>query len=186
MGNQHFKSGFLVGDGAAQNVELGWVPDLVEVYNVTDGDKITIGFPNDWVIPFTSGGTTEVEAGDTIEGATSGARAVVKQVLLMSGTWAGGDAAGFFICSRDSLTGTFQTESVFIDSDTNSGADDASVTANVIHNVDIDTEVASATGNAAISAYTGVSGSNAKGFTIGSTISENDKLLRWVAWRNEG
>ncbi len=182
---KNFKTGFLVGDGAAQNVELGWIPDRVEVINVTDGDKWTIGFPNEWVIPFSSGGTTEVEVGDTIKGATSNATAVIKQILLYSGTWAGGDAAGFFIASRDNVVGTFTTEAVYVSSDTTSGVDDASATANVTHTVSSDTEVASETGNAAISGYVGVAASNAKGFTIGSTISEEAKLLRWTAWRND-
>ncbi len=185
MSIKTFKTGFLVGDGAAQNVELGWIPDRVEVINVTDGDKIHIGFPNEYAIPFSSGGTLTIAVGDTIKGATSNATAVIKQILLMSGTFAAGDAAGFFIISRDTLTGTFASENVYVSSDTTSGSDDATVTANVNHTVDIDTEVASATGNAAISGYVGVAASNSKGFTIGSTISENDKLLRWSAWRND-
>lgn len=183
--NQNFKAGETVGNGAAINVELGWVPDLVEVYNVTDNDKITIGFPNRQVIPFSGGGTKEVAAGDTIKGATSSATAVVKTVLLYSGSWAGGDAAGFFIVERDDLVGTFQSENVYVSSDTTAGIDDATVTANVTHSVDIDTEVAAATSNAAITPYVGVAASNAKGFTIGSTVAEEAKLLRWVAWRNQ-
>lgn len=185
MSKQIIKTGFLVGDGAAQNVELGWIPDRVEVINVTDSDKWTIAFPNDWVIPFTSGGTTEVEVGDTIKGATSLATAVIKQILVYSGTWAGGDAAGFFIAGRDGVSGTFTTESVYVSSDTTSGADDASVTVNVTHSISSDTEIAAETGNAAISAYVGVAATNSKGFTIGSTISEEAKLLRWTAWRND-
>lgn len=176
---KQFISGETVGNGAAINVELGWIPDRVEVVNATDGDKITIGFPNRMVIPFTSGGTTEIAAGDEITGATSGATATIKTVLLYSGTWAGGDAAGFFIIERQFLTGTFQSENVDVGSDSNL----ATVTANVTHSVDIDTEVASATGNAALTGYVG-DDSNAKGFTIGSTVAEEAKLLRWTAWRN--
>jgi hypothetical protein len=182
---QTFKSGETVGNGAAINVELGWIPDFVIVTNVTDGDKIHMGYPNRMAIPFSGGGTTEIAAGATITGATSAATAIVKTVLLYSGSWAGGDAAGFFIIERDTLTGTFTSENVYISSDTTSGTDDATVTANVTHTVDIDTEVAGATGNAAISGYAGSAASNAKGFTIGSTIAEEAKLLRWTAWRNE-
>jgi hypothetical protein len=61
-------------------------------------------------LSFTSGGTTEITEGQTITGATSGATAVVARVVLLSGTWAGGDAAGRFILS--SQTGTFQAENL--------------------------------------------------------------------------
>jgi hypothetical protein len=179
---QTFISGETVGNGAAINVELGWIPDRVEVVNVTDGDKITIGFPNRMAIPFSGGGTNTLAVGTQITGVTSGATATIKTVLLYSGTWAGGDAAGFFIIERDSLTGTFGSENVI--GQATGATDDATVTANVTHSVDIDTEVASATGNAAISGYVGVSASNAKGFTIGSTVAEEAKLLRWCAWRD--
>lgn len=174
------KSGYLVGNGAAQNISLGWTPDYVVVTNVTDGDKIHEGFigPHE-VVPFSSGGTTEIVAGDTIIGATSGATAIVEEVLLYSGTWAGGDAAGFFVV-RD-RSGTLGSENVYVGSGTN----DATVTAAVTHTVDIDTEVASATGNAAITRYDGSSGSASKGFTIGSTIAEEAKLLRYIAIRGD-
>lgn len=178
---QFFTSGEEVGNGAAINVELGYIPDLVLVTDVTDGTSIHMGFPNRMAIPFSDGGdTAEIVVGEQIIGATSGAKAIVSKILLSSGTWAGGDAAGFFIIDRDSLTGTFGSEAVA----GQTGGGDATVTVNVTHTVDIDTEVASATGNAAISAYVGVSASNAKGFTIGSTIAEEAKLLRWVAFRN--
>lgn len=179
---KQFISGEEVGNGAAINVELGWIPDLVVVTNVTDSDKITVGYPNRMAIPFSSGGTNEIAAGDVITGATSGATATVAKVLLYSGSWAGGDAAGFFIVERDSLTGTFASENVF--GEASGATNDATVTANVTHSVDIDTEVAAATGNAAISGYAGSAGSAAKGFTIGSTVAEEAKLLRWTAFRN--
>lgn len=61
-------------------------------------------------LSFTSGGTTEIAEGDTITGATSGATATVKRVVLTSGTWAGGTAAGKFIIHTQ--TGTFQAENL--------------------------------------------------------------------------
>lgn len=172
------KIGYLLGIGAAVNVPLGWIPDSVEVTNVTDGDKITKWFRGKW-IAFTSGGTTEVQAGDTITGATSGATAYVQDVLLASGTWAGGDAAGFFLVHEDDLHGTFGSENV----DLGSTGNVATVTAAQEHTVSIDTEVATETGNAAISAFAGTD-AVARGFTLGSTVSEAGKLLRYVAVRN--
>lgn len=61
-------------------------------------------------LSFTSGGTTAIAEGNTITGATSGATAVITRVVLESGTWAGGDAAGRFIFA--SQTGTFQAENL--------------------------------------------------------------------------
>lgn len=178
------KIGTTVGNGAALNIELGWVPEMVELFNATDGDLITIAFL-EWVVPFSSGGTTEIAAGNVIKGATSLATAVVKEVLLYSGTWAGGDAAGFFVLVEGSLTGTFGSENVYVNSDSTSGINDATVTANVVHNVAIAAAAAGATGTSAISRYEGVAGTNSKGFTIGSVIAEEAKVLRYRATRGD-
>jgi hypothetical protein len=59
-------------------------------------------------LAFTSGGTTEIVAGNTITGATSAATAVVGAVLLTSGTWGAGTAAGYIYLT--SQTGTFVAE----------------------------------------------------------------------------
>jgi len=63
-----------------------------------------------WTLGFTSGGTYEIEVGDTIEGATGAATAYVVGVSLSSGSWAGGDAAGTLTLRR--VTGTFQAENL--------------------------------------------------------------------------
>lgn len=61
-------------------------------------------------LSFTAGGTYEIQEGDTITGATSGATAVVTKVVLESGTFTAGDAAGRLIF--ESQTGTFQAENL--------------------------------------------------------------------------
>lgn len=68
-------------------------------------------------LSFTGGGTTEIAEGDTITGATSGATADVDRVMLTSGSWAGGDAAGKFILSNQSMT--FQAENLNVGASTN-------------------------------------------------------------------
>jgi hypothetical protein len=68
-------------------------------------------------LSFTSGGTYEIQEGDTIEGATSGATAVVTRVVLETGSWAGGTAAGRLIFA--SQTGTFQSENLDVGASTN-------------------------------------------------------------------
>jgi hypothetical protein len=68
-------------------------------------------------IDFTSGGTYEIAEGDTITGATSGATATVRRVIITSGTFAGGDAAGRLILA--SQTGTLQAENLNVGANTN-------------------------------------------------------------------
>ena len=172
------KIGYTVGNGAAINIPLGFIPDYVAVYNATNSDLITEAFlgPHQ-VVPFSGGGTNTLAAGNEIIGATSGARGRIQEVLLYSGSWAGGDAAGFFVIEVTS--GTFSSENVKLVGNT----DDATVTANVVHGFATALAVAAATGNAALSRYVGVAGSTAKGFTIGSTVAEEAKLLRYVAIR---
>lgn len=64
-------------------------------------------------IPFTSG-SVEPQEGEVLTGATSGETATVVSVSLSSGSWAGGDAAGWVLCSAPSTwdfdTGHWGTE----------------------------------------------------------------------------
>lgn len=186
-----FKFDWQVGNGAAINVELGWVPDVAIVFNLTDADEIHIGIMGGSldIVPFSGGGTTEIAVGDTIWGVTSSATAVVERILLYSGTWAGGDAAGFMVVSG--RVGTFQSENINNVSDA-STADYATITVNVDHTISIidsgagstDLALQTAGGNDAIAPYVGSQGSNSKGFTIGSGIAEEAKLLGYIAFRN--
>jgi hypothetical protein len=176
------RAGHIHGTGAALNIELGWIPDYVRITNITDGNKITEAYLGK-VVAFTSGGTTEIKAGDTIRGLTNtGVHAKIRDVILDSGSWAGGDAAGWFIVDADDIVGTFGSENVEVNG---SGNNDAAVSAQTEDGVDTDTEVATATGNAAITSYAGNADSGfARGFTIGSTVSVNGKLLGYLAIRN--
>lgn len=63
-------------------------------------------------LAFTLGGANAVEfkVGDTIYGSTSDGAAVITDIRLTSGTWAGGDAAGT-LCLK-TQTGTFQSEKI--------------------------------------------------------------------------
>jgi len=187
------KTGFVLGTGTAINVELGWVPDYVQLTNVTDGDKIHV-WHRQRMMAFTSGGTTEVVPGDVLQGATNtNVRAEVEQVFVTSGTWAGGDAAGFFLFREEQENGTFGAENVDLLDRSGASvklgagvevANVATVTAqSELANFDIDTEVASVTPANGIQPYVGAEASNAKGFTITASASENTKLFAYVAVR---
>ena len=59
----------------------------------------------DWATLDFDQGDNEISVGDTIEDATSGATAIVDQITLSSGSWAGADAAGDMILKE--VDGTF-------------------------------------------------------------------------------
>lgn len=68
-------------------------------------------------VAFTSGGTYEIVEGNTITGATSGATAVITRVVLQTGSWAAGTAAGYLVFA--SQTGTFQAENLNVGANLN-------------------------------------------------------------------
>ena len=68
-------------------------------------------------LSFTSGGTYVIAEGDTITGATSTETAVVTRVVLESGSFAGGDAAGRLIFASQS--GAFQAENLDVGANLN-------------------------------------------------------------------
>lgn len=187
MDSSQVATGFIRGTNAAINVELGWIPDFVQIINLTDGDKIHMNALAT-VLLFTSGGVDEIKAGAKLHGNTSDATATIRQVILDSGTWAGGDAAGWFILDPTTQVDNFDAAETAYREDVDSDGDDK-VTLTAAEDqdgLDIDTEVAATTTAATnIAAYIGARESNAKGFTIGATISEDTKLLFYVAFRGD-
>ena len=66
---------------------------------------------------FTSGGTYVTKIGDTITGATGAATAYVEAVVLESGSFAAGTAAGWLYLSNQ--VGTFQSENLDVGANSN-------------------------------------------------------------------
>jgi hypothetical protein len=96
-----------------KNWTLELIGNILFPGNSRGGDECQCIFMDDNHISgfeFTSGGTYQISAGDKITGAISGANATIHSVDLVSGTWAGGDAAGQLYYS--SKTGTFQAENL--------------------------------------------------------------------------
>lgn len=175
---KNVKVGFAYGTGAALDIECGFIPDLVLVTNHTDGDVFNFAMPSLRPMAFSSGGTSEIKPGHTIVGATSGAKGRVRQVLTDTGTWAAGNAAGTLILEAETITGTFASEAIYIEGE--AGLDDATGAAIGTVGVDSDTEVAADTG---ITPFLGTPAGSAKGFTLATAVSEDAKLLSWVAFR---
>lgn len=176
------------GTGAAVNVELGFIPDMVMLWNLTDGDIVTIGHPSRDIFAFTSGGTNVPHVGDKLKGATSGATAIISDIITNSGTWAGGDAAGWIVLDQASRVGTFTGGELLINQTVQTvaaGVDDLTMTAaDLPISEKIDTAAATVTTVNAITAYLG-DATHAPGCTLGSTISEASKLLHLVAFRSD-
>ncbi|MCD6197488.1 MAG: hypothetical protein J7K15_02805 [Deltaproteobacteria bacterium] len=83
---------------------------VAQASNIGCGDCIEYASTAVYIAPnrlgFDSGGTTEIKVGDKIQGATSGATGIIRAVELTSGSWSGGDAAGYFYFEQ--ITGTWQ------------------------------------------------------------------------------
>lgn len=69
------------------------------------------------LLDFTSGGTYQIAEGDTITGATSTQTATVERVVVQSGTWGAGDAAGYLVLSSQS--GAFAAENLDVGGNAN-------------------------------------------------------------------
>lgn len=177
-----YQCGYTMGNGADINVDLGYIPQVVHVTNLTDQDIRTTGYLDD-VYAFGTGGTG-IAVGDKITGGTSGATVVVRNVLpLSSGTWAGGNAVGVFVATRDQRTGTFTAnEDLKV-----GGATRAVLTNGFPTQYSVmafgSTGVTATTG-AGVTPYVGSLGASAAGFTIGSTAAEEGKALFWEAISN--
>tara|TARA_Y100000310_G_scaffold337654_1_gene425290 strand:- start:378 stop:1001 length:624 start_codon:yes stop_codon:yes gene_type:complete len=184
------RMGHIHGTGAALNVEIGWVPDYVKIVNLTDGDKIYENFLGK-VIAFTSGGlatavngSKEIKPGDKLTGlTTTGTTTVIREIIMDSGSWSAGDAAGWLISNAEDNVGVFGSENAEVN---DSGGNDITVAVADEDGIDVDTEVAGTTTAATnIQSYVGDADSGyAKGFTVGSTVSEDGKLLGFLALRN--
>lgn len=75
-------------------------------YERTDGQQ-SPSRESYWTLDYDAG-MKEPTAGLTVIGATSGATGIVVTFVLESGSWVGGDAAGYLVIR--SLSGTFQDD----------------------------------------------------------------------------
>jgi hypothetical protein len=73
------------------NAALQWTMTSVEV---SDANTVQGVFGACWMLPF-SNGSVQIAKGNLVIGATSGATATVTDVVLLSGTWGGGNATGY-------------------------------------------------------------------------------------------
>lgn len=112
-------------NGTSSSVVAGTVSGTPESVTAILDSLLRLAHPNPTsvvvknrarTLAFTSGGTTEITAGNVITGATSAATGTVVSVTVSTGTWAGGDAAGTLTITKQ--TGTFQSEELNVGSTT--------------------------------------------------------------------
>jgi hypothetical protein len=180
------RTGRFVGTGAAVNISLGFIPDVVFTWKITDLDKVNIWQRGSHML-FTSGGTREIVPGDVIQGATNtGVRARVLEVYLTSGTWAGGDAAGHFII--EDATGNFGSENVDLLNVGGIGIRTANVATVAVQselaNMSVVAATAGVTPAQGIQPYAGSAATAAQGFTVTATLSEAAHVFGYLAIRN--
>ena len=185
-----YNDGSFVGTGAAQNIELGFIPSWVRIVNSTDKDRIYEG-PVVQAVAFDSG-SIEIKAGDAIDARTSSSNAgkawdgVVKQVILASGSWSGGDAAGFLVLEPEGSRTVADNNEIRIRPqdgvDGSANAADVSAAGYAFFGVAAAGTTGTAAAATAITPYVGAEGSASMGFTIGATIGAAADVLSYQAW----
>ena len=99
------------GDGTIEITSGVATLSVAQTGNIGVGVCVEYNSLECWIAPnriaFTSGGTTELLTGTKIAGGTSGATGIVRAIEVTSGTWAGGDAAGWIYF--ESTTGTWNS-----------------------------------------------------------------------------
>jgi hypothetical protein len=114
------------------------------------------------------GGSAEVFDGQTINGLSSGASAVVSRVVLESGAWSTSDAAGKFILSA--VVGTFTNNEVIRVSTTNKAVADGTNSAiTLAPNGRVETQIGNFGGGTANTKIYGIDGVN-RGFEFDGTV----------------
>ena len=181
-----YNDGFIVGTGAARNIELGFVPSFVKITNLAT--RNTNEGPVAEVIAFDNG-TTEIKAGMRLDAADDGWRATVKQVVLASGSWDGDNAAGWLVLEGGTLEGAANignNDAIHASdqADLKGAASHALVNGAGLTTIGVARPVGGGAVTAAggITPYYGVHASNAKGFTIAAGISGDGNLLHYRAW----
>ena len=100
-----------VSTGRGANAAADWAAS--ETLTMPDSRArmpIGVGTPQYEKLEYTSGGTHTVIVGDTLDGDTSATTCVVVEVVLLTGSWAAGTAAGYFVVKD--VSAAFQAENL--------------------------------------------------------------------------
>ena len=183
------KSGVIKGAGAVVNIDCGFIPNLVFLNN-SRGSAETLTFWDGYSILGFDSGSDEILPGDNMVDATGGGTFTVVSVTLRTGSWAGGDAAGFMEIVAD--TGTIANNNNLNRVAANppgpvreAASNVATIDGSVVpFDIDIDTEAGTPASRFVVP-HLGVAGTTAKGFTIAAGAAVSGEYVRWTAFGRE-
>lgn len=176
----HIARGVLKGSAAAVNVSVGFVPDLVILTNPRGSAETLVigaGYP---ILGFDSG-SHEIMIGDTMRDATGGGTFTVETITLLSGSWAGGDAAGYMEIAGH--TGTIANNNALsiVAREGRAGVADAATIDGTVTVMDMDIDTEAGTPAAVfVKEYDGGSEAS-KGFTLAAGALPNGEYVKWFA-----
>lgn len=183
------KSGVIKGAGAAVNIDCGFIPNLVMLNNARGSAETLTVWDGYSVLGFDSG-SEEILAGDMLQDASASGTFEVVSVTLLTGSWAGGDAAGFMEIVGDTGTITNNNELNRVAANPpgpvrTAASGVATIDGSVVpFDIDIDTEVGTPASRFVVP-YRGVAGTTAKGFTIAAGAAVSGEYVRWTAFGAE-
>lgn len=174
------QTGAFKGTGAAVNVSLGYIPSMVRVFNARGATEFIVDWPGLPILGFDSG-STEIRPGDVLADASAGGSFTVASITLTSGTWAGGDAAGWMEIIGEAGTITNNNALNLRAGENRAAVSDVATIDGSVNYFDIDTDTEVGTpASRAVTAYLGTT-TAAKGFTIAAGFSVSGEWTRWVA-----
>ena len=189
-----YNDGFIMGNGAALNINLGYVPSWVKLLNITDTNVIAEG-PVAEMLGFDSG-SIDFKPGMRIDASDSGWGGIVGQEIRTGGNPTTGNSAGLIVFEAGTLYGganiadndqIYASEQVDVAGTTNVG----DVVNALLRGVTLEMKPEESTAGdrmsilafaSGIQPYYGTVGGEALGFTIPAGLAADNKLLGYQAW----
>lgn len=179
-----FATGAILGAGAAVNVSCGFIPAHVVVSNPRGAAETLIHWFGPALLRFDSG-SEAILPGDVLVDATAGGKFTVLESVLLTGTFEGGDAAGYLRIMEESGTITNNNNlNRLAAQDRGASSNVATIDGSVIYtHTDTDSEVGTPAANF-VFPYVGTT-ALAKGFTLSSGVMVSAENIFWTAWGQE-
>lgn len=179
-----YASGVLLGAGAAVNVSCGFIPDHVRVSNPRGAAETLIDWFGPPVLRFDSGSEV-ILPGDVLVDATAAGKFTVHEVVLLSGTFEDGDAAGYMrIVGESGTISNNNNLNRLAGQDRGAASNVATIDGSVIYtHTDTDTEVGTPAANF-VAPYLGTTALS-KGFTLSTGVMVSAENVFWAAWGKE-
>lgn len=179
--------GFSTGTGSAINVSLGWIPDYVHIINFTDADRVDM-----WHRSMGAGYSVPISTAVGAVLSTNGIREYAGVAEEGSKTMSYTSGGAYVMAVGNTIIGNTSGATAVITGRTITSGTDAGTDAVgllTVYNVTgrfQSSETLQVGTNTDVATLGTIVVPRSAGFTIGSTISENAKVLHWFALRNLG